>query len=111
MWVRLLDVPAALQARAYSTPVSVVLEVIDDVGPAGGRFALDTDLAGAACAPTDAGADLRVGLDALGAAYLGGTRLWKFAAAGQIEELTPGSLAALDRAMQTTRAPWATTNF
>ncbi|MEY2436203.1 MAG: hypothetical protein QOF97_1039 [Acidimicrobiaceae bacterium] len=111
MWVRLLDVPAALQARAYSTPVSVVLDVIDNVGPAGGRFALDTDLAGAACAPTDAGADLRLGLDALGAAYLGGTRLWKFAAAGQIEELTPGSLAALDRAMQTTRAPWATTNF
>jgi hypothetical protein len=42
-WVRLLDVPAALCARGYATPGSVVLEVVDDSvgGYAAGRYLFD----------------------------------------------------------------------
>jgi predicted acetyltransferase len=111
MWVRLLDVAAALAARTYANPISVVVEVDDAFGDAGGRYALDGDVDGATCNPTDAMPDLRLGLDVLGATYLGGTRLWPFAVAGRVEELTAGSFVALDRALQTLRAPWATTNF
>ena len=111
LWVRLLDVPAALAARTYAGPVSLVLEVDDAFGAAGGRFALEGDVDGATCTRTDADPDVTLGLDVLGATYLGGTRLWPFALAGRAHERTPGALTALDRALQTTRAPWGTTGF
>ena len=111
LWVRLLDVGAALAARTYAGPVSLVLEVDDPFGGAGGRYALEGDLDGATCVRTDAKPDLALGLDVLGAAYLGGTRLWPFALAGRVDELTPGTLAVFDRALQTIRAPWGTTGF
>jgi hypothetical protein len=43
---------------------------------------------------------------ALGAVYLGGTRLAALAAAGQVTEATPGSVAALSAAMSWDPAPW-----
>lgn len=110
MWVRLLDIPAALASRRYEAPVSIVLDVRDDFF-GGGRFRLDGNADGAICAPTDESADVALDVDVLGAAYLGGTPLAPYVAAGRIEELTPGSVAALDRAMRTARAPWATTGF
>src|SRR5439155_5309107 len=70
MWVRLLDVSAALAARRYEAPVSVVLDVRDDQF-GGGRFRLDADLEGATCAATDQAADVALGVDVLGALYLG----------------------------------------
>jgi predicted acetyltransferase len=111
MWVRLLDVAAAMSARSYAAPVSLVLDVVDGFGDAGGRYALDADSTGATCARTDAGPDLRVSIDVLGATYLGGTRVWPFTVAGRVDELTPGAAETLDRALQTLHAPWATTGF
>jgi len=43
---------------------------------------------------------------ALGAAYLGGTRLGTIAEAGLVTEVTPGSLAVLSTAMSWEPAPW-----
>ena len=110
MWVRLLDVPAALAARRYEVPVSIVLDVQDDFF-GGGRFRLEGNAGGATCTPTDDTADVALGVDVLGAAYLGGTALGPYVTAGRIEELTPGAVAALDRGMRAARAPWATTGF
>jgi len=110
MWCRLLDVPAALAARRYEVPVALVLEVSDDMF-GGGRFRLEGDAASATCTPTDAPADVALGVDVLGAAYLGGARLAPYADSGRITEMTPGSVAALDQAMRTANAPWATTGF
>ena len=50
-------------------------------------------------------------IDVLGGAYLGGGRRALVALAGRVDEHTPGAVAALDRALRTARAPWATTNF
>jgi len=110
MWVRLLDVPAALAARRYETPVSVVLDVKDNV-LGDGRFRLDGDADGATCEATDEPADVALDVEVLGAAYLGGSPLHPYAVAGRIDELTPGAVIALDRGMRTARAPWATTGF
>jgi predicted acetyltransferase len=110
MWVRLLDVPAALAARRYEVPVSAVLEV-DDGFFGGGRYHLTGDAAGATCTPTDDPADVALDVDVLGAAYLGGAPLAPYVAAGRVRELTPGAVAALDRGLRTARAPWATTGF
>ncbi len=50
MYVRLLDVPAALEARGYLTTDRIRLEVIDDMGIATGRFVLEVAPEGALCA-------------------------------------------------------------
>ena len=110
MWVRLLDVSGALAARRYEVPVSIVLDVHDDVF-GDGRYRLDGDADGATCIATDEPADVSLGADVLGAAYLGGSPLGPYLLSGRLDELTPGSVARLDRGLRTARAPWATTGF
>jgi predicted acetyltransferase len=110
MWVRLLDVPVALAARRYESPVDLVIDVQDSTF-GDGRFRLQGDADSATCAPTDDSADVALDVGILGAAYLGGAPLAPYATAGRITELTPGSIAALDRGMRTARAPWASTSF
>jgi predicted acetyltransferase len=108
LWVRLVDVPAALAARRYATDVDVVLEVDDPVCPWNtGRWRLTGGRAGAGCEATSDPADLVLGVAELGAAYLGGTPLQSRAAAGRVEERTPGALAVASTAFGPLgRAPW-----
>ena len=109
LWVRLVDVPAALSQRQYAREVDVVIEVTDDVLPANaGRWRLRAAADGkATCERTNSAAELLMPVHALGAAYLGGTRLGSLAAAGQLAEQRPGALAELSAAMSWDPAPWA----
>ena len=111
LWVRLLDPSAFLGARTYPVEVRVVLEVVDDLGLAGGRFALEGGPEGVSCTPSTASPALRLPVAALGAASLGGTSLASLAAAGLVEELVPGALAAADAAFGSPTTPWCTTWF
>jgi predicted acetyltransferase len=110
IWVRIIDLPAALSLRAYSCPVDVVLEVTDALLPANaGRWRLradGSDSGSVVCERTDEPADLALDVRELGAAYLGGTRLGTLAAAGLVRELRPGTLARLSTAMSWVPAPW-----
>jgi predicted acetyltransferase len=109
LWVRIIDLPAALTRRAYSAPADVVLDVTDGLLPANaGRWRLRTAGPGGAadCARTDEPADIALDVRELGAAYLGGTRLATLAAAGLVSELRPGAVAALSTAMSWDPAPW-----
>lgn len=113
LWVRLVDVGRALAQRRYACPVDVVIEVTDELVPQNhGRWRLTaatiaspSGFAGT-CERSTARADLALPVQALGAAYLGGTRLGSLAAAGQVTEITPGSVAALSTAMSWEPAPW-----
>jgi predicted acetyltransferase len=111
LWVRIIDLPAALTRRAYAGQVDVVLEVTDELLPANaGRWRLraagaDGDVA-ASCVPTNDPADIALDVRELGAAYLGGTRLGALAAAGLVSELRPGTLGPLSAAMTWDPAPW-----
>jgi predicted acetyltransferase len=111
LWLRVLDVPAALAGRDYLSAGRVVLEVVDPTGYAAGRFALDASPAGATCRPTTESADLSLPAAALGSAYLGGHRLATLAAAGLVDEQTAGALATADRLLGADRAPWCTLHF
>jgi predicted acetyltransferase len=111
LWLRVLDVPAALTGRDYLSAGRVVLEVVDPTGYAAGRFALDASPAGATCAPTTEPAGLTLPATALGSTYLGGHRLGTLAAAGLVDEHTPGALATADRLLGSDRAPWGTLHF
>jgi predicted acetyltransferase len=103
LWVRLVDVPAALRARAYAADPDVVLEVRDAFCPWNeGRYRL----AGGACDQTRDEPDLVLDVATLGATYLGGTMLRDLAAAGRVEERTPGSLDRASAALRGDVAPW-----
>ncbi|HEV3067973.1 MAG TPA: GNAT family N-acetyltransferase [Streptosporangiaceae bacterium] len=113
LWVRLVEVGRALAQRRYACPVDVVIEVTDEVCPQNqGRWRLTAATTSApagfsgTCERTTAPADLVLPVRALGAAYLGGTRLGSLAAAGLVTEVTPGSVAALSTAMSWDPAPW-----
>ena len=106
VWLRVLDLPAAVAARRYAAPASLVLEVRDPMGYADGRYRLDVGPDGGDCAPTTDQPDLTVGVGALGAAYLGGHSWQRLAAAGWVDEHRPGAVAAATAAFVTARAPW-----
>ncbi|GAB7047926.1 GNAT family N-acetyltransferase [Catenuloplanes indicus] len=106
LWLRVLDVPAALSARRYPLPVDVVLELTDALLPRnGGRWRLRGGPDGATCERTEAPAALALDVRDLGAAYLGGTPLAALAGAGLIEERVPGTLAPANAAFGWHRAP------
>jgi len=107
MWVRILDVPAALGARRYTVEPSLVLDVRDPFLDRGGRFRL----AGRTCTPSGEPPDLSMDIDVLGATYLGGVPLRSYLLAGRVVEHTPGAVDAFDLSFRTARAPWATTDF
>ncbi len=115
LWVRIIDLPAALARRRYSGPVDVVIEVRDDILPSNaGRWRLTAGGDGiATCVPAAEGSTTDVALDVtqLGAAYLGGTRLAALAGAGLVTELRPGAVRRLSTAMSWDPAPWCPTVF
>jgi predicted acetyltransferase len=113
LWLRVLDVPAALSARAYAVPGRVVLEIVDDDfgGFAAGRFALEAGDSDAKCTPTDEAAQLRLSQRALAACYLGGTRLRQRAFGGDVEELAAGALDRADVMFSVPLPPWNQTGF
>ena len=112
LWVSLLDIPAALEARSYLRESDLVIEVID-AEPSSGRTRVRLEAApdGAACSTTRRKADLTVHADALGAAFLGGTSLRLAALARGFEEHRPGALAEADSLLRTLDQPRCTTFF
>jgi predicted acetyltransferase len=107
LWVRLVDVGAALKARAYAAPLDVVLDIADRFCPwNAGRWRLEADETGVRCARTSAPADLALDVADLGAAYLGGPSLEALAAIGRGRELRPGALRAASGALRGAREPY-----
>ncbi|MEV0438625.1 GNAT family N-acetyltransferase [Streptomyces spectabilis] len=107
--LRLVEVGAALEARAYRTPVDVVLDVADAFCPWNeGLWRLTGDPKGASCkrVDDDAPADLALSVRELGSAYLGGVSLAELARAGRVRELRPGALAEASLAFGSGAAPW-----
>ncbi|RSS81977.1 GNAT family N-acetyltransferase [Streptomyces sp. WAC06614] len=106
LWIRLLDVPAALSARTYEAPGTLVLEVTDATGPAAGRYRLDA--AAGECVRVDEAvpADLRLDAGVLGSLYLGGGSAVRLAALGRVAELRSGAVARAELVFRTARSPW-----
>ncbi|MCK7626780.1 GNAT family N-acetyltransferase [Streptomyces sp. RS10V-4] len=112
LFVRPVEVGAALAARTYRAPVDVVLEVADDFCPwNAGRWRLSGDAHGARCERTTDPAELALSVRELGSAYLGGCALTALAGAGRVRELRPGALAAASMAFGSDVAPWLPHGF
>jgi predicted acetyltransferase len=112
IWLRMLDVPAALSARTYEREGRLVLEIADREAPGGRlRVELDGGPHGATCRPTDADPDLSLDIAALSAAYLGGSRLRHAVIATGCDEHRPGALVEADALFRTADEPWCSTFF
>ncbi|MBX9399500.1 GNAT family N-acetyltransferase [Streptomyces sp. TRM72054] len=112
LYVRLVDVGAALEARTYQAPVDVVFEVEDDFCPwNAGRWRLSGDAKGATCSRTSDAADLALSVRELGAAYLGGVSLGALGAAGRVREVRAGALAEAAVGFGGAVAPWLPHGF
>jgi predicted acetyltransferase len=112
LWLRLVDVDRALEARRYPAPIDLVLEVRDRFCPwNAGRWHLRGHPSGARCTRTDRDADLVVDVEALAAAYLGGVSLATLTAAGQVEEISPGAVTLAATAFGWPVSPWCAEEF
>ncbi len=107
VWVRLVDLPAALAGRRYSRDVDVVLGVQDALCPWNQRrWHLTGGASGATCDATERSADLVLDVREVGAALLGGQSLAALGAAGLVEERVDGALAAVAAAFASPLAPF-----
>ncbi|RFA15339.1 hypothetical protein B7R21_04810 [Subtercola boreus] len=117
LWLRVLDVPAAFEARGYlpGTSGEIVLRVTDALGYAAGTFRLRVADARATVTRVDPAPDLTpdLSLDApeLGSLYLGGVDPLTLFAAGRIAEHTPGAARRLGALLAPVAPVYGTTHF
>ena len=84
LWLRVLDVVTALQARPWGADGTVVLDVDDAQGHAAGRWRVVVADGAATVTRTDDEPDLTLTADTLGALYLGGVDTPTLAAVGRL---------------------------
>ncbi|MEV5882551.1 GNAT family N-acetyltransferase [Streptomyces sp. NPDC052020] len=111
LWVRILDVVRALEARTYGASGALVLEVADPSPGAGGRWLLEASPEGASCAATTRDADLVLGAGELASLWLGDESALRLAALGRIREERAGAARTADALLRTSRRPWCPDMF
>jgi predicted acetyltransferase len=103
LWVRLVDVGAALSGRSFAGDGSIVLDVRDSFCPWNeGRWKLE----GGEAARTTDEAEVALDVGDLGSVYLGGFTFRALVRAGRVEELRHGAIARADALFRTDAAPW-----
>lgn len=112
IWIRLVDVPAALIARRYSRPGRLVIRVRDEFCPSNqGTHELEVGDDGTAdCRASDGAPDLELDVSDLGACYLGGTRFGALSATGLVSGNADGVERA-DAMFRSEKTPWCPTHF
>lgn len=108
LWLRLIDVPAALAGRTYADIAPVVIEVVDiDLPANGGRYLVGPQ----GVERTDAPAALGMPVDVLAAVYLGAARPSALAGVGRVEVIDPTAVGRADRLFATESTAWCGTLF
>jgi predicted acetyltransferase len=107
LWLRVLDVPGALDARDYAAAERIVFDLSDPGAPDNhGTWFLDTTGDNARVARSDDRPQVSLDINDLGALFLGGTTLTELLQAGRGTEHEPGAARRLDDLFRTERAPW-----
>jgi predicted acetyltransferase len=103
IWVRLVDIGPALSGRKYSAEGTIVFDVVDDFCPWNeGRWKLADGMA----ERTGDEPDLKLPVQSLGSAFLGGVSFAALARAGRVEELRAGAIGRADGLFRWDRHPW-----
>ena len=107
LWLRFVDLEAALRARSYAADESVVLEVGDEFCPwNAGRWRV-----GRTVERTDDEAELELDTADLASAYLGAFDFGRLAAAERVRELKPGAVERAAALFRTARQPHCVEDF
>jgi predicted acetyltransferase len=103
LWVRLVDVGAALSGRAYAGDGSIVFDVRDAMCPWNeGRWRVSQDGA----ARTDDDAEIALDVATLGSAYFGATSFAQLRGALRLEEISLGAVDRADALFAWRPLPW-----
>jgi predicted acetyltransferase len=106
LWIRVMDVPAALTARSYEREGAMNIEVTDGFrAGASAVYRLEAAVGERRCELTESAPDVVLDLDVLGHLYLGGGDALAMAAAGRIGGDHHG-VAKLHDLFRTATAPW-----
>ncbi len=107
LWLRLVDVEAALRARTYAGDGTVVVEVSDALCPwNAGRYRV-----GESVERTEDDADLELDVADLASAYLGAFDFHALARGERVRELKAGSLERASALFRTQRPPFCADEF
>jgi predicted acetyltransferase len=108
IWVRLIDVEAALAARSYAADTQVVVELTDSFLPENaGRWHLGSRGA----ERTNSAAELALDVTGLGSVFLGGFSFADLVRASRATELVAGACARADALFRTSVQPWCAEIF
>jgi len=103
LWMRLVDVGAALSGRKYVRDGSIVFDVRDAVCPWNeGRWKLEDG----AAVRTDAAAEIALDVSGLGSAYLGAVSFAQLRDGMRLEELSDGAVQKADALFGWRPLPW-----
>ena len=111
LWILILDVTAALEARTYEQDGSVRFTITNayrtDVA---GSYELVIDNGVGSCERVAGDTDISVDLDVLGALYLGGGDALAYRAAGRVRG-DAGTGALMNALFRTAQQPWCNEVF
>jgi len=105
VWARIVDVPTALVARAYSVDGQVVIRVSDPFYDSVQTYRLTVDHGRGQVGQLTAEPDIELDIEDLSAAYLGRPRFRALARAGRLTG-TAEALAQADQMFAWDRTPW-----
>ena len=112
LWLRLVDVAAALSQRKYADSGRLVIEVQDDVCPwNAARFELEASLEESQCQTTSNEPDMVMTVAALASTYLGTVSFTTLSQAGLVEEKRAGALERANRMFAVRQPPWTPCGF
>ncbi|RSM80861.1 GNAT family N-acetyltransferase [Streptomyces sp. WAC 01325] len=112
LWVRILDIVQALEARTYDAAGTLNLEVVDTSGPTSGRYRLEVAHDGSAlCAPTDERPDLTMAVADLATLWLGEETATRLVGVSRIQENRAGAARRADVLLHTAGRPWCPDAF
>ncbi|WP_218220116.1 GNAT family N-acetyltransferase [Nesterenkonia sp. Act20] len=116
LWVRILDVKKALEARAFNGDGEFALKVEDPLGITGGHFTVSVNDGAATVTPAEASSpaelpSLQISVESLGSMYLGDVSVRTLHAAGRLGSSTEQDVERISRIMDLPTAPFCATHF
>jgi predicted acetyltransferase len=107
LWLRFVDLSAALRARSYASDGAITFELRDAFCPWNeGTWRLEARGTEVNVDKDGGEPELRLDVADLGSTYLGGFSFGELARAGRIQELNEGASERADALFRTPRAPW-----
>lgn len=105
LWIRIMDVPRALEGRHYSTAATPVIRVHDPLDASTTTWQIDLAPDGAQVTPSQAEAQVEMDIEDLSACFMGWSRFQDLARTGRVQGNTQ-ALRSLDAAFAWSPLPW-----